>query len=239
MRSIRKRLVFVSLIILAIILVSPQKVFATPKPLTDPAPAPETQSTPEPQRHEEHKSTPAPEPEPPKEERDTKVELQNEQDRLSNEWGYLLDVTEDSTSWTTTPSSISPIPTGLTYSGTPGVFNVAPPVPPAPKPPSGNEPAGGMPVGDVDTVVQRTAQAGPDLLPVPIEIVSLNLVSVEPITVTYPAGDAGKGDVKVADSTAGRGAGGQFQAEFPVILTLTFTPLSTAATGEQVLGGLK
>lgn len=103
---------------------------------------------------------------------------------------------------------------------------------------------GGQDVGDADTVVQRKAAANPapnDT--VPIEIVALNLVSVQPITVTYNGGTSTErwnvsaslsetmppdGTMQITKSLTG--AGGTFNSQLPVIPLLTFTRLSDGLT---------
>ena len=234
MLNVKERFVLTSFIVLVLIAVSPQKVFAAPKPLTDVTT--ETQPAPEPQRHEEHKSTPEPAPEPPKEERDTVVELQNEPDRLADHDSIqqvkievrLVDldsyvIRELGVPFPATSSDTAK-PIGPAYSGTPGIFNSVP-----------------SPGSGADTTVSRAPVPDHGPAAVPIEMVTLNLVSVEPVSVRYSSGDAEKWDVKVAPggSAASKGEGGQFQSALPVTVSLTFTPQSAAATGEQVLEGLK
>ncbi len=100
----------------------------------------------------------------------------------------------------------------------------------------------GHPVGDADTVVQRAA-AAPEV-PVPIELVALSLVSMEPITVTYHGGGAERWDVGVGLSPSQPSVGhmviheggltnpggGTFDSELQVVPLFTFTRLSDGET---------
>ncbi len=104
----------------------------------------------------------------------------------------------------------------------------------------------GHPSGDADTVVQRLQQmdfsGGPATIP--IELVQLDLVSCEPITVTYPAGPSERWDVHVdlSPTAAPQGSmtvtpvpltgGGTFDATLPVRPRFTFTRLSDDRTTE-------
>ncbi|MSO42240.1 MAG: hypothetical protein EXQ70_10180 [Solirubrobacterales bacterium] len=93
--------------------------------------------------------------------------------------------------------------------------------------------------GDADTVVRRLAPAPlgptfPDNATIPIEIVALNLVSVEPITVTYNGGQQAEqwqikvdlpgaqpqGQMNIDQQNA---TGGTFSSQLPVQPRLTFT----------------
>ncbi len=96
----------------------------------------------------------------------------------------------------------------------------------------------GQDVGDTDTVVRRSGAmdlSGPgSSATVPIEIVSLNLVSCEPITVTFDGGPTQSWDIKIdlSPTQPSRGQlnvtqtgenGGTFTSELTVIPRLTFT----------------
>ncbi|MEX0832268.1 MAG: hypothetical protein WD276_00105 [Actinomycetota bacterium] len=97
-------------------------------------------------------------------------------------------------------------------------------------------------VGDTDTIVQRDASNPNPLDTVPIEIVALSLVSMQPITVTYNGGqnqelwnvNAGlgpnmqqPGQITINMPT---GVGGTFDSQLPVVPRLTFTRLSDGST---------
>lgn len=94
----------------------------------------------------------------------------------------------------------------------------------------------GHDTGDADTVVQRTMPATPGGAPVPIELVQLNLVSMQPITVTYNGGQMPEmwnvQGVPQETQTQGhiqlRGTegGGTFNSQLPVNAKLIFTRLS-------------
>lgn len=100
----------------------------------------------------------------------------------------------------------------------------------------------GAPVGDADTIVERKAPADP--LPdatVPIEIVALNLVSMEPITVTFGGLYPQKWDVRAGLSPTRQStgqiaihktdpAGGTFDSTLEVVPLLTFTDLGNGHT---------
>lgn len=100
----------------------------------------------------------------------------------------------------------------------------------------------GMPVGDADTVVQRQAPADPNPdATIPIEIVALNLVSMEPLTVTFGGLYPRKWDVRadLSQTRASTGqmtihstdpAGGTFDAILEVVPLLTFTDLKGGQT---------
>jgi len=93
-------------------------------------------------------------------------------------------------------------------------------------------------VGDADTVVQRLEAANP--MPddtVPIEIVALSLVSMEPITVVYPGMGTHQWDVNVGLSSTQPSQGqmtirhegtegGTFDSQLQVVPRFTFTRLS-------------
>jgi len=101
---------------------------------------------------------------------------------------------------------------------------------------------GGHDVGDASTVVQRAEPAEP--MPtdtVPIEIVALSLISVEPITVTYGGANPEDWDVQVGLSSSGPSEGqvvitqtspqgGTFEAQLQVVPLFTFTRLSDGST---------
>jgi len=100
--------------------------------------------------------------------------------------------------------------------------------------PLGSVPYG--PVGPTDTIVQRTATAVLPGLPssttVPIEIVALNLVSCNPITVTYGPNPPQQWDLRLTMNDTSTGSmfinhnvpdGGTFSSSFVVRPTLTFT----------------
>lgn len=100
--------------------------------------------------------------------------------------------------------------------------------------------------GDADTVVRRTAALEfngpvPQQDEVPIQMVALNLVSMQPITVTYEGGSTELWQVNAAISqtppqpqgqmNAERtGIGGTFSSQLPVLPRLTFTRLSDGTT---------
>jgi len=107
---------------------------------------------------------------------------------------------------------------------------------------------GGKATGDADTVVRRLADAMlgpvfPDSDTIPIEIVALNLTSVEPITVTYAGGRPPElWDVKVQLVPGPPGQmtinqqnpnGGTFDSQLPVQATFVFTRLSDGARRTQ------
>ena len=94
-------------------------------------------------------------------------------------------------------------------------------------------------VGDADTVVRRPGPAMPNPdATVPIEIVALNLVSVQPIRVTFNHGASSslwklnvtapapqqQGQITIHDPDAN--PGGTFDSQLPVTPRLTFTRLS-------------
>jgi hypothetical protein len=113
---------------------------------------------------------------------------------------------------------------------------------------TGRVPLAGVPLGtfganragDADTVVHRLSSVNvPPAAPVPIEIVALNLVSVQPITVTYGGGspEAWDVDITLAASPPSTGQltitptgpmGGTFSSQFAVHPVLTFTRISDA-----------
>jgi hypothetical protein len=96
----------------------------------------------------------------------------------------------------------------------------------------------GQDTGDADTVVQRLGPATPTSPSVPIELVQLSLVSMEPITVTYDNGQRSElWDVSAAPSPSRPSQGemnvegsdqpsGTFQSVLQVVPLLTFTRLS-------------
>jgi len=93
-------------------------------------------------------------------------------------------------------------------------------------------------VGDADTVVMRPIASNPPPT-IPIEIVALNLVSVEPITVTYNGGQnpepwnvavglaptQNQGQMTINQGTGG----GTFNSQLPVSPRFTFTRLTDGA----------
>jgi hypothetical protein len=99
------------------------------------------------------------------------------------------------------------------------------------------------PLGPTDTIVQRKAAGSlvnpGDSFVVPIEIVALNLVSVNPITVTYNGGQLPEqwnvgaclssaapqqqGSMTVRLGPCAPGEGGTFSSQLPVLPKLTFT----------------
>jgi hypothetical protein len=107
-------------------------------------------------------------------------------------------------------------------------------------------------LGPTDTVVERTGGTttvcGGPQVDVPIEIVALSLVSVQPITVTYGGGSPELWDVRVGVSSLGPQVpgtmtltqtdpiGGTFSATLPVQPRLVFTRIGPP--GQQVLDGL-
>lgn len=108
---------------------------------------------------------------------------------------------------------------------------------------------GGHNVGDTDTVVQRLDVATPPDT-IPIEIVALNLVSVQPITVTYNGGqNPERWDVNASlsptQSMQGQMTiqstspnGGTFDSQLPVFPLFTFTRLSDGQTRQLDAGFL-
>lgn len=101
----------------------------------------------------------------------------------------------------------------------------------------------GKNVGDADTIVQRKASVNPAPSDtVPIEIVALSLISVEPVTVTYNGGATSEvWDVKVdlSPSLPSVGQmtinktkvnGGTFSTQLQIVPRLTFVSLSNAQT---------
>jgi hypothetical protein len=106
----------------------------------------------------------------------------------------------------------------------------------------------GNPAGDADTVVHRLAPAAPNPGPVavPIEIVALNLVSIQPIMVTYGSGAPELWDVRATlDQTQTQGQmqitatssnGGTFDSTLPVVPVMTFTNLGNGQT--QTMSGI-
>lgn len=101
--------------------------------------------------------------------------------------------------------------------------------------------------GDADTIVQRQQAAAPLPATVPIEIVALNLISVEPITVTFNGGQFPQlWDVRANLSTTqpSQGqitidqtgpSGGTFDSQLLVVPLLTFVDLADGQT--RVLDG--
>jgi hypothetical protein len=102
------------------------------------------------------------------------------------------------------------------------------------------EPTGILALGPTDHIVQRH---GPAVVPpggsdsVPIEIVALSLVSVQPIGVTFGGGKPEPWDVRICLSASNRqergcmviardpcGDGGTFESQLPVLAKFTFTP---------------
>ncbi len=118
---------------------------------------------------------------------------------------------------------------------------------------------GGPGLGPVDTVVSRLAVAELPSLgsqdTIPIEIVALNLVSVNPITVTYNGGQNPEPwNVRVCLSSQAaqpQGTmtitltcpeGGQYNASLPVLPKLVFTRVSPPATrtlDQGMMGGIQ
>ena len=112
---------------------------------------------------------------------------------------------------------------------------------------------GATTTGDADTVARRPAPANlpspfPSSQTIPIEIVALNLVSVEPIIVTYGGGGSPEPwEVEVGLSptpspagqlalTATTTQGGTFNSQFQVRPLLTFTRISDGAVRTLDLG---
>ena len=117
--------------------------------------------------------------------------------------------------------------------------------------PIGNFQAHG--VGSTDTIVQRLAPANLPTIPsndtVPIEIVALNLVSCEPITVHYTAAPPELWDVKVTLSptlpstgqmtiTKTNPNGGTFQSQLQVYPKFIFTRVSDHAQRNLDVGAI-
>ncbi len=112
------------------------------------------------------------------------------------------------------------------------------------------DPSPASPIGPTDTIVRRNAQANPpanggsDI--VPIEIVALNLVSVNPITVTYNGGQTPEqwtvqvclsstdpqpiGGLRITTNGCGCAEGGTFDANLPVLPRFVFTRTSDLST---------
>jgi hypothetical protein len=110
----------------------------------------------------------------------------------------------------------------------------------------------GPTTGDADTIISRLAPAMlgpafPDMAMVPIEIVALHLVSIEPITVSYGGANPEPWDITVGlqqvqapgqmEITQESAQGGHFNTlNLPVNVVLTFTRLSDGATRTQNMG---
>ena len=107
---------------------------------------------------------------------------------------------------------------------------------------TGNVMLGGGSGGGVDTIIQRKESASPLLVPgsdtIPIEILQLNLVSIEPITVTYGGGSPEKWNVMMTidpfnqslgsmtiDHTSSEG--GTFYSNLTILPTINFNPVVT------------
>lgn len=108
----------------------------------------------------------------------------------------------------------------------------------------------GLGVGDADTVVRRLEGLNPPSQPqVPIEIVALHLVSVQPITVTYSNGqqpDQWNVDVGLSQLVQSNGQmtvtrdspeGGSFNSQLRVVSRFTFTRVNPADGQTQTLDG--
>jgi hypothetical protein len=113
----------------------------------------------------------------------------------------------------------------------------------------------GVHPGDADTVVQRpqaSADPMPTAPPIPIQLVQLSLVSMQPITVTYNGGQnpepwqvnaqtgsqASQGQMTITHPTL-TGAGGTFSSTLRVLPLLTFTRLSDGHQATLDAGALQ